>query len=118
LLQGDSSKDQQLEDALGKALQLRPDLTEARVLLGLHYYNVQRYGLAVATMNQVKHLTPDQAPAVFLAMAYSQLKLGNRPEAKANAEKAKQFAKSAEQIDAADQVLKFLKSSQDSEPRP
>jgi len=118
LLQGDSSKDQPLEDALGKALQLRPDLTKARVLLGLHYYNVQRYGLAVATMNQVKHLTPDQAPSVFLAMAYSQLKLGNRPEAKTNAEKAKQFAKSAEQIDAADQVLKFLKGSQDSETQP
>ncbi len=110
LLQGDLAKDQVLEDSLKKALDLRPDLTEARILLGVHYYNVKRYGLAVTTINQIKRLTPEQAPPVFLAMAYSQLQLGNRTEAKANAEKVKQFAKSAEQIEEANRLLKYLDS--------
>jgi Flp pilus assembly protein TadD len=108
LLQGDRAKDESLKRVLMKAVELRPDLTDARMLLGFHCYNTHDFKGAVEHLEKIKEVTPDRAVSFFQALAYSQIELGNPEEARRLAERARQSAKSQVEIQNSEALLKVI----------
>lgn len=108
LLQGTAEDRKPLVDALTNAVRLDPTLTDARYLLGLTLYNMGHYGAAISELAQLKRISAEQAAPVFLTLAYSYQQLKAMPEARSSAVKAKQYAQSASDRTAADQMLEFL----------
>ncbi len=112
LLQGDRANDELLKTVLMKTVELRADLSDARVLLGFHLYNTHDYRGAVEQLGKVKQVPPERAASYFQVLSYSQLELGNAVDAKQLAEKARQFAKTPTEIQQADEMLKSLNGGQ------
>jgi Flp pilus assembly protein TadD len=108
LLQGDRANDELLEKVLIKAVELQPDLTDARMLLGFHCYNTHDFKGAVEHLGKIKNVTPDRAVSFFRALAYSQIELGNPEEARRLAERARQSAKSQVEIQNSEALLKLI----------
>ncbi len=108
LLQGDGANDAVLTSVLTKALELRPGLSDARLLLGFHYYNTHDYHRAIDQLGRVKNVAPDRAASYFQVLAYSQLELGNTSGARPHAEKAREYARTPEEITKAGELLKFI----------
>ncbi len=82
LLQGSKANDALMTTVLLKAVELRPDLDEARLLLGFHYYNTQDCRGAIEHLGKVKNVAPDRTASYAQVLAYCQLELGNRPPLK------------------------------------
>lgn len=110
LLQGERANDALLKSVLTKAVELRPDLTDARLLLGFHYYNLHEFPNAIDQLGKVKNVPPERAASFFQVLAYSQLEMGNKTAARSHAEKAREYAKSADEINKADELLRFTNS--------
>ena len=108
LLQGDHANDPLLAKVLMKAVGLRPDLTEARMMLGFHFYNTQDYSGAVDQLSRIKKVTQERAVSFCEVLARSQYETGHREDAKASAQKARQFAVGATDIKRADDFLELL----------
>ncbi len=108
LLQGDRANDALLKSALTRALELQPGLTDARLLLGFHYYNTHDYPRVIDELGKVQNVPPERAASFFQVLAYSQLELGNRTAARPNAEKAREHARTPEEIGKADELLRFI----------
>ncbi|MGD0298895.1 MAG: tetratricopeptide repeat protein, partial [Bryobacteraceae bacterium] len=96
--------------AFQKALDLKPDYAEARLQLGLMLVNTRNYPEAIVQLRQVKKVDPDQAQWFFPALAYAYLQTGDKEKARENAEFAKKWAKSPQQIEHADALLQSLES--------
>ena len=61
-------------DKLNQILQTEPDSIPAHYLLGLNYYRMREFPMAVAQLQRVVQLSPDYALAVFqLGLAYGQM---------------------------------------------
>ncbi len=118
LLQGDRANDAVLKSVLAKALELRPDLTEARLLLGFHLYNTHDYPAAIDQLGKVKKVAPDRIASYFQVLAYSQLELGNRSAARPHAEKARENARTPEEIAQAEELLRFINSNTEGNSAP
>lgn len=108
LLQGDPSSDALMMTVLLKAVDLRPDLTDARLLLGFHCYNTHDYKGAIEHLGKVKKIEPERASSFFQVLSFSQLQLGNRQAAKQEAEKARSSAKTPTEIQKTEELLKLL----------
>jgi Flp pilus assembly protein TadD len=111
--------------AFQKALELKPDYAEARLQLGLMLVNTRNYSEAIAQLRQVKKVDPDQAQWYYPALAFAYLKTGDKEKARENAEAAKKWAKTPQQIEHADALLQSLQPRKAtgppvpaSEPRP
>jgi len=113
LLQGDRANDALMKAVLTQAIELRPDLIEARLLLGIHNYNTHDYSGAIDQLGKVKKVPPERALSFFTVLAYSQLELGDRTAARPNAEKARQYATTADEIRKAEDLLKFVNAEPD-----
>jgi tetratricopeptide (TPR) repeat protein len=102
------SPNESIVDALDRAVKLKPDYTEARLQLGLMKLNTREWSAALGILGQVHNIDADQAPWLFngLALAYAQL--GDRDAARANVEKAKKYAKTPEQSNRSDELLRFI----------
>jgi Flp pilus assembly protein TadD len=96
--------------AFQKALDLKPDYTEARLQLGLMLVNTRNYPEAVAQLRQVKQVDPEQAQWFFPALAFAYLQTDEKEKARENAELAKKWAKTPQQIEHADALLQSLES--------
>jgi Flp pilus assembly protein TadD len=96
--------------AFRKALDLKPDYAEARVQLGLMLVNTRDYPEALVQLRQVKKVDPEQAQWFFPALAYAYLQTGDKEKARENAEFAKMWAKTPQQIEHADALLQSLES--------
>jgi tetratricopeptide (TPR) repeat protein len=96
---------------LRRAVELKPDYVAARLQLGLLLASEQSYADALDQLHQIKKIDPEQAPAYFLALAYSNLKTEHKEEARKNAESAKKWAKTPAQSDQADSLLRYLDES-------
>jgi tetratricopeptide (TPR) repeat protein len=97
---------------LRKAVELRPDLTDARLLLGFHCYNTHDYKGAIEHLGKVKKLEPERASSYFQVLSLSQLQLGNRQVAKQEADKARKSARTPTETQKAEELLKFLNEDQ------
>jgi tetratricopeptide (TPR) repeat protein len=96
--------------AFKKALELKPDYAEARVQYGLMLVNTRNYPEAILQLNQVKKIDPDQAQWYFPALAFAYLQTGDKQKARENAETAKKWAKTPQQLDHADALLRSLEA--------
>jgi tetratricopeptide (TPR) repeat protein len=78
---------------LERALQSRPDFTDALLQLGLMRIAGHEWASGVATLVKVERIRPDQADAVYAALAYARFELGDLVRARKDAETARQYAK-------------------------
>lgn len=103
---GTSPKD--VLPALQKAVELKPDYVEARLQLGEMLMSQRSYVQAIGQLRQIKSVSAEQAPYYFSALAYSYLQTGELDKAREDAESAKKWAKTPEQKQQADAVLRYL----------
>ena len=96
--------------AFQKALELKPDYAEARVQFGLMLVNTRNYPEAIVQLNQVKKIDPEQAQWYFPALAFAYLQTGDKEKAREYAEAARKWAKTPQQLDHADALLRSLES--------
>ena len=96
--------------AFQKALELKPDYAEARVQFGLMLVNTSNYPEAIVQLNQVKKIDPEQAQWYFPALAFAYLQIGDKEKGRENAEAAKKWAKTPQQLEHADALLRSLES--------
>jgi hypothetical protein len=96
--------------AFQKALELKPDYAEARVQFGLMLVNTRNYPEAIVQLNQVKKIDPEQAQWYFPALAFAYLQTGDKEKAREYAEAARKWAKTEQQLDHADALLRSLES--------
>lgn len=94
--------------AFQKALELKPDYAEARLQLGLMLVNTHNYPEAVTQLKQLKKVDPDQAQWYFPALARAYAKTGDTEKARENAVLAKKWAKTPQQAEYADGLLRSL----------
>ena len=95
-------------DALKRALELNPGLSEARMLLGLEYNNAHKYREAYEVLSSIKHVTPEHAAPFYLAKAYSAIQLAKVSEARSAAETARKHAQNPSEIQRAQEMIDFL----------
>ena len=102
---------------LRRAVELKPDYVAARLQLGLLLTSERSYSEALDQLHQIKKIEPEQAPAYFLALAYSDLNTDRKDEARKNAESAKKWAKAPRDSEQADSLLRYLDESKASPTR-
>ena len=108
MLQGQAGKEPEIAALLRRAVELKPDLTEAHYMLGFYASNASRFGEAVVHLREVKKLEKDQAFPYFRALAYAYYRLGQMEDARKNAESAVKFAKEPKDSELAKEFLAYL----------
>lgn len=94
--------------AFQRALELKPDYPEARLQFGLMLVNTRDYPQAIAQLGQIKKVDAEQAQWLFAALAFAYFETGDKGNARANAELAKKWAKTPEQMERARAILEAL----------
>jgi tetratricopeptide (TPR) repeat protein len=108
LLQGGYDNDVLLKQVLTKAVELRPDLTDAKMLLAFHCYNTQDYRGAITHLSGIKKVAPERAVSFFQVYGYTLFRMGNSEDALKQAERARQYSKTPEEIQRSEELLKFI----------
>ncbi|MGA2882977.1 MAG: hypothetical protein ABSG13_28860, partial [Bryobacteraceae bacterium] len=106
-LQGEPA-DKGATPILRRAVELKPDYVAARLQLGLELTNQQSYSEAVDQLHHISKIDPDQAPAYFLALAYSEFHTGHSDQARQDAESAKKWAKTPEESERANSLVQYF----------
>jgi len=91
-------------DILSKAEQLFPGNDEIHFEMGVAYIRHGNYGAGFSELTSVKIVKPAQAYRYFYNMAFAEYLLGKPAEAKANAAKARTFAKTAGELASLDRM--------------
>jgi tetratricopeptide (TPR) repeat protein len=81
--------------ALKRALDAKPDYTDARLRLGLAQLNAHDYAAGVGTLQQIHKIGDEQAPTLFNGLAYGYFQTGEP-------EKAREAARNALKWDQSD----------------
>ncbi len=97
---------------LGELLKLDANRLEVRLELASVQLRAKAAKDALATLAPVKTVTPEDAPKLLSLLAYSNLEVGDREKARNAAEQWKKVSKDIEDQDRADQLLRFIASSQ------
>ncbi len=108
LLRESGAPADQILAVLQHAVTIRPGYPDALFDLGMTAMNTGQWGVALIALSQIKTVTPDRAYAFFSALAYCDLQLKNRNQARSMAEKAKQYAKSPDQVLQTSNMLRHL----------
>jgi tetratricopeptide (TPR) repeat protein len=101
--------------ALRRAIEIKPGYIEARLQLGSVLLGQQDYAGALAALKDVKKVSPEQAEWFFGALAFAQMRTGDRESARKNAELAKKWAKTPGETMTASEILHYLDSSPEQE---
>ncbi|MCU1274701.1 MAG: hypothetical protein JWO48_2132 [Bryobacterales bacterium] len=96
---------------LKKALALNPEYTEARQFLAFCLLQDGKYQDSVDNFKQVKRIKPEQAFSYYHALSYAYYQLGKWDDAQNAAEAARKYAREAQQIDNADEMLRDLREA-------
>jgi tetratricopeptide (TPR) repeat protein len=110
-------KDQARAALLRKAVELKPDHRDARFHLGQTLVGLGEYKEAREQLLALKQVTPEQAPHYFRALAYVNLRLGLKDEARKAAEGARKFAKTPEDTAFAENLLQHMDSVEAAQER-
>ncbi len=94
--------------ALKKTLELKPDYAEARLVLGHFALEARDFPLAFANLRLVKNVTTEQAIPYFSALAYASYETANLEEARKAAARAKELAKTPEELERSEQMLRYV----------
>lgn len=96
---------------LQKAVALNPEFTEARQFLAFCLLQDGKYQDAVDNFKQVKHIKGDQAFSYYHALSYAYYRLAKWDDAQTAAEAARKYARQAQQIDEAEEMLKDVRKA-------
>jgi tetratricopeptide (TPR) repeat protein len=102
---GDSD---QVIAALKRAVDVKPDYTDARLHLGSRLLAKEDYAGALDAFKGVKRVNEQQAEWFFGAIAFAQIQAGEGEKARINAQLAKKWAKTPAEIQQADELIKYL----------
>lgn len=94
--------------AFQRALELKPDYVEARLQYGLMLVNTRKYPEAIVQLREVRAIDTEQAQWYYPALAYAYLQTGDKDKARENAEWARKWAKTPQQIERAESMLRSL----------
>ena len=94
--------------AFRRALELKPDYGEARLEYGEMLIHIGKYSEGIDQLHQIKAVDPEHAQWLFPALAYAYLQTGDKEKARINAELAKKWAQTPQQIDHAYAILRAL----------
>lgn len=105
-------------DLLSKAVQLDPEFRDARLQLAYGLMADQDWKGALAHFDRVRNIEPKDAFQFFYAVAYANYGLGNKEEARRNAERAARYAQEPRDRRAIDDLLEALRDrpAQKTEP--
>ena len=95
--------------ALDKAIRGNPDLVDAKLMLAYRLLENKTYAQALVAFRNIRKIDPERAPSMLLAIAHCASRLGLNSEALANAEAAKKHAKTDKDIQAAANLIQYLK---------
>ena len=98
----------QIMPVLQRAVAIKPDYWDAWFDLGLTATNEQQWNVGFVALSHIKAVTPERAYALFSAIAYCELHMKDLKEARAGAERAKQYAKSPDQELQISSILRYL----------
>jgi tetratricopeptide (TPR) repeat protein len=90
---------------LERALQSKPDYTEAKIEVGLVKEQGRDFAGAIATLMAIPNITSDQAVTVFCALSYGFVETGDSAAARQNAAKCRQYAKTDAEVKKADDMV-------------
>jgi tetratricopeptide (TPR) repeat protein len=107
-IQGDRAP---LMDALRKTVELKPDQTEARLMLGRELYAIGSYAEALSELQRIKDIDPDHAATIYLTMAYSAAQLKQTADAARYAEQAKKHARRPDETKSVEALLNNLQNA-------
>ena len=93
---------------LRKALDLKPDLQEARYILGFYAMNAGHFGDAIAQFSQVKNIEEAQAFPYFRALAYANYRMGRVEQARKDAQSALKYAKEPDDVKVAKELVAYV----------
>ncbi len=105
-------------EAARKALEGKPDLAEARLMLARDLYALGRYADVLSELRQIRNIDPEHAASMFLTMAHAAAELKQIKEAGEYAEQAKQHARRPEDSARAERLLEALRQNADQGIRP
>jgi tetratricopeptide (TPR) repeat protein len=91
-----------------RAVQLDPELQEARLYLGFLLMDEQQFGKALAIFARLKKVTREQAVPLYRAQSFAHLRLGNREQAEKALEIAKKYAESPSEVDSVAKLESLL----------
>jgi tetratricopeptide (TPR) repeat protein len=89
---------------LERAVNRKPDYTEALVQLGLAQARARHYESAIATLLRIHDVKKEQATPLFTGLAYAYLQTGALASARQSAETARKWAVNAQETQALDQL--------------
>ena len=93
---------------LERAVNKKPDYTEALVQLGLAQSRARQYESAIATLLRIHDVKKEQATPVFTGLAYAYLQTGDLASARKHAETARKWAVNAQEMNALDQMMNLI----------
>jgi tetratricopeptide (TPR) repeat protein len=96
--------------ALRKVLDLKPDLVDARLLLGQRLYEAGEPAEALAQLKQIGSVDPERALPMYMTMAYAAVRTRQPRDAKEYAEAARRFAHQPEDVARVDAFLHSLET--------
>jgi tetratricopeptide (TPR) repeat protein len=97
LLHESGAPAEQILPVLRKAVEFKPGYSDAWFNLGMTALNAGAPGEALTAFSHLKSVTPDRAFSFFSAQAYCYMRLNAFAQAHAQAEKAMQYAQTADQ---------------------
>lgn len=107
LTKGDRS---QSIDALRKAVEAKPDLALARLMLAGDLYAIGHRNEALSELRQIKNIAPRDASSMYLLMAQTSFEMNERVEARQYVEQARRLAQRPEDVSRAESLLQTLES--------
>jgi tetratricopeptide (TPR) repeat protein len=96
--------------ALLRAVEVKPDYTDARLQLGLVQMNTHDYPAALASLRQIRKIDDDHAATLFNALAYVDMQTGNPDDARKQAEAALKWDRTDAEKQRTEQLIRFLDS--------
>jgi tetratricopeptide (TPR) repeat protein len=103
-----TASDPRLIPALQKAVQYKPDLSEAHSFLADRYVAAGDYPHALEQLSFLKNGKPEERHAYFQRLSFVQVKLGQFTEARASAEQALATASTPKEKADSEGLLRFL----------
>lgn len=81
---------------LERALQAKPDFSEAQMQLGFLRVAERQFEAGISVLMSVQNVTPERATGVFTTLAYAYLQTGDLERARQNLDTAKKWARAPE----------------------